>query len=380
MLTYLSATMAGVEHHFTTELEEAGTKVVIAWPGTILKNRVGERGARAVELEEDDVDRVGRLRSVEDASPSVILWSQIIRAGRRTKVLPVAGATEETLRIRNFAVADGRFLTPTDVERGRRVAFLGALAARRLFGRESPLGRTIAIESIRFRVVGVSVPKGDQLVHVHGRDDLAVLVPFSAAQRHFTRTDRVREFMFSPATREGSFDAVRQVRGLLSLHHGFSPDAESAISFLNFWEALRDIFEILTALRVFVLAAGAITLLVGAIGVMNIMLVVVGERTHEIGLRKAVGARNRSIFVEFLAEATAVATLSGLLGAALGLGLTQLLASFQPPGSPASSPPVFDPSTLVVIVASLDAVGIVAGVAPALRAARIPPAEALRAP
>jgi putative ABC transport system permease protein len=140
-----------------------------------------------------------------------------------------------------------------------------------------------------------------------------------------------------------------------------------------------DIFNLLTAVHVFQLAAGIITLLVGAVGVMNIMLVVVGERTNEIGLRKAVGASSRDIFLQFFAEAAAVCGLSGLLGAALGVVATQVFATTAPPGTPASSPPLLDPVTVVAITASLVAVGLVAGIAPAGRAARTPPAEALRA-
>jgi putative ABC transport system permease protein len=112
---------------------------------------------------------------------------------------------------------------------------------------------------------------------------------------------------------------------------------------------------------------------------MNIMLVVVGERTQEIGLRKAVGASRRSIFVQFMAESLAVCGISGLLGAVLGIGLTQLLGGVSPPGTPTASPPVLDPFTLVAIVASLSAVGMVSGLLPALRASRISPSEALRA-
>ena len=134
-----------------------------------------------------------------------------------------------------------------------------------------------------------------------------------------------------------------------------------------------------TALRVFLIAAGVITLLVGAVGVMNIMLVVVGERINEIGLRKAVGGTRRAIFVQFVAEAAAVCGFSGALGAALGVATTQLLGAVSPPGTPAASPPVLDPITVVAVVASLVAVGMVAGIAPAVRAARVPPAEALRA-
>jgi putative ABC transport system permease protein len=379
MLTFLSANMAGFEQHFTAELEEIGQKLVMLWPESVLKNRVGERGARPVELDNDDVDRLRRLHSVEAVAQDIMMWSQIVRSGPRTKLLPVNGGTHDTLQIRNFEVAEGRFLTTTDVERGARVAFLGSEASERLFGRRPALGKRIQIESESFRVIGVAVPKGDQLIHIHGRDDLAVIIPYTTAQRRFTHTDRLGQLIFAPVTREGSWDAIRHTRQILGLHHGFHPELETAVSYLNIHEVLVDIFNLFTAVHVFQLAAGIITLLVGAVGVMNIMLVVVGERTNEIGLRKAVGASSRAIFVQFFAEAAAICGLSGLLGAALGVATTQAFGAAAPPGTPASSPPLLDPVTVIAIALSLVAVGLLAGIAPAVRAARIPPAEALRA-
>ena len=132
-------------------------------------------------------------------------------------------------------------------------------------------------------------------------------------------------------------------------------------------------------IRIFLVTAGGVTLLVGAIGVMNVMLVVVGERTSEIGLRKAVGATDRAIFLQFLAEATAVCGASGLIGTLLGVGFTKLVAALVPEDGPLTNVTVLDPFILSVMVIALVAVGVVAGVVPAMRAARIPPAEALRA-
>ena len=165
----------------------------------------------------------------------------------------------------------------------------------------------------------------------------------------------------------------------MGLHHDFDPALETALSFMNLYEALLDIYNMQIAQRLFLIVAGVITLLVGAVGVMNIMLVVVGERVNEIGLRKAIGGTSRAIFVQFLTEAVAVCGVSGLVGTGLGVAATQLLGAVSPPGTPTASPPVLDPVTVSAVALSLVIVGLVAGVAPALRAARVPPAEALRA-
>ncbi len=379
MLTFLSGTMEGFDQHFRREIEEAGPKIVLMFPGSVLKNRVGERGARQVELENDDVERIAGLHSVEDTDHDLLMWSQVVRAGGRTKLLHVNGGNEGTARIRNMVVDQGRFLTATDVERARRVAFLGPTAAERLFGRLPAIGRNIQIESHSFRVIGVSVPKGEQLMHIHGKEDLTVIIPWTTAQRLFTKTERLYRMAFTPVTREESFDAVRHTRQLMGLHHGFDPNLRTALSFMNIYEALVDIYGMMVAIRIFLISAGVITLMVGAIGVMNIMLVVVGERTNEIGLRKAVGATRRAIFTQFLAEAAAVCGVSGTVGAVLGVLMTQLLGAVSPPGTPTASPPVLDPLTVIAVSTSLIAVGMMAGIAPAIRAARVPPAEALRA-
>jgi putative ABC transport system permease protein len=168
------------------------------------------------------------------------------------------------------------------------------------------------------------------------------------------------------------------VRQLIGLHHDFPPDLDTALSFVNVQEVVQMLETLFFGLRIFLVAAGVITLLVGAIGVMNIMLVIVGERTQEIGLRKAVGASSRSIFLQFLAEAGAVSGISGVFGAGLGAALSYGLKSVAPPGTPIARRAELDPALIAIVVVSLVAVGIVAGVLPAVRAARIAPADALR--
>jgi putative ABC transport system permease protein len=378
LLTYLTGSMEGVDDHFTRELEEAGPKLVITWPGSVIKNRVGERGARRVELEDDDIERMQLLNSVEDVAPDLTLRSQIIRAGGRTKLFTVNGVSQRSAAIRNLVPGEGRFITPLDVERGARVAYLGVVAAESLFGRLPPVGRTLQIESVRFRVIGINQSKGDQMVGMNGWDDWSVFIPWTTAQRQLLRSDVINEVVFAPTTREGSWDSIQHVREVVGLHHDFPPDLDTALSFFNVHEILQIVHVLFFGFRIFLVSAGIITLIVGGVGVMNIMLVIVGERTNEIGLRKAVGARSRSIFLQFLAEASAVCGLSGLVGASLGVLVTQLLARLTPAQGPFSSPPVLAPFTVAVIVGALVVVGIVAGVAPAIRAARTAPAEALR--
>jgi putative ABC transport system permease protein len=226
-------------------------------------------------------------------------------------------------------------------------------------------------------VIGIGISKGEQLTNVGNPDDQMIVIPYTTAMRWLQRTDAVAEFMISPRVRERGAASIREVRELTGLHRAFDPDQDTALWAADMWDVIKLIWGMFVALQGFFIVAGTITLLVGAVGVMNIMLVVVGERTAEIGLRKALGARGRDIFFQFLLEALAVALLASALGIGGGLLAVRAIAPvFARGGISISTSP--DPLTLVAIGAALVAVALVAGVAPAVRAARIPPAEALR--
>ena len=378
MLTFLSAQIGTMNQHFRHELEEIGPKLVIMGRGMISHERVGERMARQLDLEPEHVERLEALTLVEHASPSVELRNQVVRHGRRIKLLEVVGWDADGGVIRNVGVAEGRFLSPGDVVGGRRVAVLGPEAKQRLFGRAPALGETIDVNGMRFRVIGISQAKGTQLSNVGSPDDQLVIVPYTTAQRWFQQSDDVNELVLVAPRREQSADAIAAARGLVSLHEHFTPDTDTSMWSMNYWETLQPLFGMFTAMQLFFLVAGLVTLFVGAVGVMNMMLVVVGERTWEVGLRKALGARSRDVFAHFLLEAVLVAGSAGVLGAAGGVALLQLTkGALRAGGIPVTGWP--DPLTTVAITASLVGVAVVAGVMPALRAARISPAEALRA-
>ncbi len=208
-------------------------------------------------------------------------------------------------------------------------------------------------------------------------DDEIGLIPFTTARTSFTRTDVLDQVIFTPRTRAGSEDAVHLVRGLIGRHHGFGQNDDAALGYFNVQEVINLVHGLLLALRVFLTAASLITLAVGGVGVMNIMLVVVSERTWEIGLRKAIGASNRALFVQIVAETLAVTVLAGLVGVAIGwlgvevsaraVGTSQLQAA-----------PMLRPERVLSVFTTLVGVGIAASLLPALRAVRIDPAIALR--
>ena len=378
MLTFLSAQIGTMNQHFRHELEEIGPKLVMMGRGVVPHARVGERMSRELDLEPQHVERIEALAVVEHASPSIELFNTVVRHGRRTKLLEVVGWDEDGALIRNIGLAEGRFLNRGDIAAARRVAVLGPEARRRLFGDAPALGETLALNGLRFRVIGVSDEKGTQLSNVGNPDDQLVIIPYTTAQRMFQQNDNVYELVLTATTREQSQAAIDAVRGLVSLHEHFDPSTDTSMWAMNYWETLKTLFGMFTALQLFFVIAGLVTLFVGAMGVMNMMLVVVGERTWEIGLRKALGARSRDVFLQFLLEAVIVSGAAGLLGTAGGIAALQLTkGAFARGGISLTGWP--DPLTTVAITGSLVLVAIVAGVMPALRAARISPAEALRA-
>ncbi len=374
VLTYLTGSMDGFDRYFHAQMTKVGPKIIYVMPGRVLKQRIGERGTREIELELEDVARIRGLDVVEHASPNVPLGTRVIRAGRRTKLIPAYGVSPEAAIIRSFEVAEGRFVSRKDVESTARVVYLGPGAAERLFGRDRGLvGQVVHIDSLSFRVIGVGVNKGDQMVNVGERDDELAVIPITTAQRWFTHEDKVGQVVIAPRTREQATSAIELVRGLVGIHHGFAADAETALVFFNIADVLQLIEMLGLGLRLFLVTTSLVTLLVGAIGVMNIMLVVVSERKSEIGLRKAVGASRAAIFSQFLAESLAATLLAGVAGLALGWLAIRTLGGGEGPGA------IFVPSSAIFVLVTLVGVGLAAGVLPALRASKVEPAIALRA-
>jgi putative ABC transport system permease protein len=341
------------------QVEGLGSNLLLVFPG-----EVGIGAApTASRLSLADVDAVVRVVGDRERVAVQVASGETVRVGTTTRFTSVLGVLDTTPQVFTRELARGSYLTRSDVDTERRVAVLGASVAEELFGDRDPVGRQVTIAGVRFRVVGVFAPVGQGL----GVDqDAQVHVPVTTAQR-LLGTDRI-DAMAVRAPDLAGIDALGdRIVAELSQRH---PDTRfSAVTQEEIIGVLGDILGILT----WVLAAIAgISLLVGGVGVSNIMLVSVRERVREIGLRKAVGARPRDIGVQFLLEAVLLTALGGLGGIALGVAASLLAAAYTP------VPATVTGWSMALAFGVSAAVGVASGVAPALRAGRLDPVVALR--
>jgi putative ABC transport system permease protein len=355
----LVAIGTGTKQQIEQQVEGLGSNLLLIVPGQVSLNSA----PTVSRLRLDDVDAITRIVGDRNRIAVTTTSGETVRVGTRSRFTSVSGVLETTPKVFVRDLAKGVYLSRSDVDTGRRVAVLGSAVATSLFGERDPVGSQVTIAGVRFRVIGVFAPLGQSL----GVDrDNEVHIPITTAQRVFDTT-RV-DAMAVKAPDRATLDALgKRIVTVLDERH---PDGEfSAVTQEQILGVLGDILGVLTG----VLAAIAgISLLVGGVGVSNIMLVSVRERTKEIGLRKAVGARPRDIGAQFLLEAVLLTTIGGLVGIGVGIGTSALVAALSP------VPAVVTWWSVLLAFGVSAAVGIIFGVVPAQRAGRLDPVVALR--
>lgn len=351
----------GARDEVTGAIEGLGSNLVFALPGD---GDFGSAPARS-RFTTADVEEIDRALGPPDARVAgYVVGGEAVQAEGERASVSVLGVTPSYLSVVSREVARGQPLTPSDDLVGRRVALLGAGAADDLFGDADPVGRDLTIAGIRYRVLGVMERVGGQ--PFGPSPDQQVLVPVSAAQRMFG-TDRI-DVIFVRAESTSTIDAdAEALERVLAERH-----EEADFTVLTQDDILGVAGDILQILTVVLASIAGISLLVGGVGVSNIMLVSVSERTGEIGLRKALGARTRDITRQFLLEAVVLTGLGGVIGLGLGVLLARVAATLGP--VPAT---VTGWSVALALGVSV-AVGVFFGVWPARRAGRLDPVEALR--
>jgi putative ABC transport system permease protein len=360
----------GAKATIRSQIASLGTNVLIVLPGTATTGgvRTGFGGVNTL-VDGDAKAMVRELASVAFASPVLRRNEQVV-AGNLNWGTLTQGVAPELQQIRDWQIAEGRFIHDGDVESAAKVAVLGQTVVDKLYGNDDPIDGVIRIRNIPFRVVGVLAPKG-QTSQGTDQDD-TIFIPYTTMQKRLMRIAWVQSIAVSAVSAERVQEAQEQITALLRQRHRIGQDREDDFTIRN----LSDIAEAAaTTAKVMAILLGSvasISLLVGGIGIMNIMLVSVTERTREIGIRMAVGARSRDIMLQFLVEAVVMAATGGTLGILLGIGSSEILKQW------AQWPTLVSPSIVAIAFLFSGAVGVFFGFYPAKKAATLDPIEALR--
>jgi putative ABC transport system permease protein len=360
----------GAKSTIRSQISALGTNVLIVLPGSNVQGGVRAGTGNVNTLVDTDARAMTReLRSVAYASPVMRRQEQLI-AGNLNWGTLAQGVAPEFEQIRDWQIEAGRFLHDGDMDSAAKVAVIGQTVARQLFGADDPIDSSIRIRNIPFRVVGVLAGKG-QTGQGQDQDD-TVMIPYTTMQKRLMRITFVQSIVVRAVSAEKVQEAQEQITLLLRQRHRIAEGREDDFTVRN----LSDIAEAAqSTARVMAILLGSvagISLLVGGIGIMNIMLVSVTERTREIGIRMAVGARSKDIMLQFLVEAVVMAATGGIIGIFLGIGSSELLKTW------AQWPTLIDPAVVAVAFLFSGAVGVFFGFYPAKKAAGLDPIDALR--
>ena len=366
---------AGAQARVAEQIQSLGSNLIIVFPGSRTSSGVRMGSGTYVRLTEDDAVAITReIPLVQVAAPTLRGGVQIV-FGNLNWWTNAYGVTPEYLEARDWRLTAGRMFAQEDVDGSTKVAVIGHTVAQNLFGDTDPMGQIIRVQKVPFTIVGVLAPKG-QTSWGQDQDD-AIMIPLSTARkrilgRSYANARTVGSLSVKVREGESMAEAEAQVRALLRQRHRLQPYQDDDFTLRNLAEVLQTQEESSKVMTYLLGAIASVSLLVGGIGIMNIMLVSVTERTREIGLRMAVGARGRDILTQFLVEAITLSLIGGLVGIGVGLGSSRLISYL------AEWHTLVAPEAIALAFFFAAAVGVFFGFYPARKAARLDPIEALR--
>ena len=359
----------GASSGITNQINSLGTNLLTVNAGASFSGFTRGAAGSATTLTTADATAISQITDVAALAPETST-SQFVVNGDKNTTTTILGTTQDYTTVRAYEVWQGKFLTDTSEEQALRVAVVGSTTADDLGLTASSIGSQITIGGVPFTVIGILQTKGG--TGVSNADD-QIMVPLSSVRRYFTGTsDTVRSIGVSVATADQMSNVKSEITTLLEQRHNIGAGASDDFSVTDQTQLLSTATSVYGLLTVLLAGVASISLIVGGIGIMNIMLVSVRERTREIGIRKAIGAHNRDILVQFLIEALVLSLLGGLIGIVVGLIASAVIAAVAGWGF------TFNPLTLVVATVFSLIVGVIFGVWPARQAARLDPIAALR--
>ena len=385
LLVVLSSTGNGFETGMMRQVEGVTPNTGLFFTGTTSEPYKGYQKGRSWSMNISD------LRAIKENFPDIVaispessVWTsedKNVVFGNRSGSYTVKGVMPEYNYIMKSRILQGRFINDTDIANHRKVCLLGKRAYEELFDKgEDPLGKMVRVNGLYFQVVGV-VSTYNSSVQINGSPDESVVLPFTTMQQLFSKGEDINFFVMAASDDASIAELEDKVKQLLKQRHDIAPDDNTAVSSFNLEEVFKMFKGLFLGIHILIWIVGLGTLMSGIIGVSNIMLVTVKERTREIGVRRAIGAKPKSIIKQVLSESLLLTTLAGLVGLCLGVGIMALVGMITS-NVPSDNMMFQDPNmsfkaavfaTIIVILS-----GLLAGVLPALRAIQIKAIDAIR--
>ena len=360
----------GVRKNVTDSIASLGSNMLVIMPGSANRGGVRSAAGSTITLKYDDAEAIRkRVRNIDYVSPTVSGSYQIVY-GNQNWNSSVTGVTPDYMSIQSLKVQSGSFITESDMSKRNRVAVIGTTVASNLFGTENPVGKNIRVNNAPYKIIGVLAAKGQSSM---GRDqDDVVIIPLTTAQERMLGITYVQSINVQVASQDKMEQAQSEIETLLRQRHRITGGKEDDFTVRNLTSLMETMSQTTGMITLLLGSIAGISLIVGGIGIMNIMMVSVTERTREIGIRKALGAAFRNIMMQFLIESVVISVIGGMIGIVLGCAASMAISV------------VGDFSTVITIAPILISfffsvgIGLFFGIYPARKAAKLDPIEALR--